>query len=72
MRNYRALHRTTARLPRHDETELINPRVHGEAFDLLRAYHVTDWTDSNGWHVIIPTSRLAEIEGAENTQREGA
>lgn len=56
----------SARRPAPDETEIINPRVHGPAYELLRAYHSAEWRDSEGkTHVIVATSRLAEIEAAE-------
>ncbi len=55
-----------------DETELINPKLHKAAFELLRAYHSAEWHDKQGrWHVVVATSRIAEIEQVEREYLEG-
>lgn len=54
-----------------DEVELVGPVVGREAFELLRSYHLAEWHDNRGrWHVVVASSRIAEIEEVERNSRE--
>jgi hypothetical protein len=52
------------------EVELINPRVSGVSYALLRTYRVREWHDQRGnWHVVVAAQHIPEIEQAELRQR---
>lgn len=52
------------------EVELINPRVSGTAYALLRSYGMREWHDVRGnWHVVVSAGRIPEIEQAERQER---
>ena len=53
-----------------NEVELINPKVSGASFALLRGCRLREWLDRRGnWHVVVPARRLPEIEQAALRQR---
>jgi hypothetical protein len=53
-----------------NEVELINPRVSGASYSLLRSYRLRDWHDQRGnWHVVVAAQHIPEIEQVELKQR---
>ena len=53
-----------------NEVELINPRVSGASYSLLRSYRLRDWHDQRGnWHVVVAAQRIPEIEEVARRQR---